>query len=84
MSDERSDAGRGAGEAERAISEVLPSYYFAPYAMVLVTECGHRHVRPTAMAHKVGDMLACPFCEDAAPHGQPSDIGADVPGGGAV
>jgi hypothetical protein len=48
---------------KRLISEVLPSYYFHPVAEVLVTECGHRHVRPTGM-HQQGGMLHCPFCED--------------------
>ena len=68
---------------ERAINEVLPSYYFAPYAVVLVTACGHRHVRPASMGHKAGGVLDCPFCDDQSLN-QPPDIGPDVLGGGAI
>lgn len=48
---------------DRRVATVLRSYYFHPYAEVLVTECGHRHVRPTG-AYRSGDMIACPFCEE--------------------
>ncbi len=75
----------------RTIDAALPSYYFAPYVTVLITECGHRHVRATEMGHKPGDALDCPFCEDPAVPYQPPDIGTDgpdigtdVPGGGAI
>ncbi len=50
----------------RVVTEVLPSYYFGPFAEVLVTECGHRHVRPSGIRH-VGDVMLCPFCEDFTP-----------------
>lgn len=55
---------------DREIVAVLPSLYFHPAAEVLVTTCGHRHLRPTGM-RKQGEMLHCPFCEDdpdAPPH----------------
>jgi hypothetical protein len=51
---------------DRTITELLPSLYFSPVAEVLVTACGHRHVRPTGMYH-TGDTLRCPFCDDDNP-----------------
>lgn len=70
----------------RTVRTVLPSALFET-AEVLVTDCGHRHVRPLRH-YRAGESLDCPFCDDEL-HGlrallRPPDIGADVPGGGAV
>jgi len=50
---------------ERMVVGIFESLAFHPRAEVLVTECGHQHVRPTGMK-KVGEMLFCPFCDDEA------------------
>jgi uncharacterized Zn-binding protein involved in type VI secretion len=46
------------------IDELLPSYYWPQNAVVIVTACGHKHVRPKNVDAKVGDPFQCPFCED--------------------
>jgi hypothetical protein len=54
-------------EQEKAVVvQVLPSHYFPIVADVIVTSCGHRHLRPAGMVG-VGQPMACPFCEDAEP-----------------
>jgi len=49
------------------VAEVLPSYYWPQNAVVIVTACGHRHVRPIRPVTTVGDKFLCPFCLDNAP-----------------
>ena len=44
------------------VTDVLPSYYWPKNAVVIVTACGHRHVRPNQPLVKVGDSFLCPFC----------------------
>ncbi len=47
------------------VSEVWPSYYWPMAAVVIVTTCGHRHVRPITMTPDIGSAFLCPFCGDA-------------------
>jgi hypothetical protein len=49
---------------DKVITEVLPSAHWL--AMVIVLECGHRHVRPASWPLWVGDQFDCCFCDDAA------------------
>ncbi len=42
------------------VTQLLPSYYF-PGCFVIITECGHRSVRPAGHCPKVGDYFDCPF-----------------------
>lgn len=49
---------------ERLIIEVLPSLYFGPGGTVLITDCGHRHLRPAGQK-AAGEMMRCPFCVDS-------------------
>lgn len=60
------------------VVECLPSHW-PDRAEVLVTDCGHRHLRPIGF-YATGDTMHCPFCADPPP----PDIGTDVPGGGAA
>lgn len=62
------------------VMDVLPSYYWPQNAVVIVTACGHRHVRPIQPATNIGDAFLCPFCMDneqppptnaVDPHAQP-------------
>lgn len=46
------------------VSEILPSYYWPQNAVIIVTECGHKHARPITMKIAIGDSFACPFCEE--------------------
>ena len=48
------------------IEEILPSFYFDG-ANVILTSCGHRHLRPKSMTFKVGQEFECPFEHDATP-----------------
>lgn len=45
------------------IVDILPSYWYN--AIVIVTSCGHRHIRPRSMYIdlKIGDEWKC-YCED--------------------
>lgn len=52
----------------RAVTEVHQSLYFHPAAEVLITTCGHSHVRPCGY-RRVGDDLDCPFCDDTSGRG---------------
>ncbi len=45
------------------VDDILPSYHWPENAEVIVTRCGHRHVRPKG-ACKVGYTLDCPFCDE--------------------
>jgi len=46
------------------IAEILPSYYWPQAAIVIITACQHRHVRPKVVTARVGDSFLCPFCLD--------------------
>ncbi len=48
------------------VRETLPSYYWPQNAIVIVTECGHRHVRPITMRPDVGAAFHCPFCDSGS------------------
>lgn len=50
------------GDNQRRIMQVLPSAHWPQNAVVLVTDCGHRHVRPRGFV--VGSVIHCPFCDD--------------------
>jgi hypothetical protein len=45
----------------RVVVDVLSSWYFGPDVVVLVTACGHRHVRPRS---RITSVVYCPFCAD--------------------
>lgn len=47
----------------RAVAELLPSLYFMT-AIVIVLDCGHRHLRPAAMQLQIGQQFPCCFCDD--------------------
>lgn len=47
---------------DRRVTAVLTSAHWPNHAEVLVTECGHRHVRPKG-SYIAGDVIECPFCE---------------------
>lgn len=49
------------------VTDVLPSYYWPQNAVVIVTACGHRHVRPIWPVTNIGDAFLCPFCMDNEP-----------------
>ena len=70
------------GDVVRRVVQVMPSAHWPRNAVVLVTDCGHRHVRQRGFV--VGSEIHCPFCGDTTRPAQPPDIGSDVPGGGAV
>lgn len=51
------------------VDQVLPSLYWPGNAIVIILECGHRHIRPKDWrvdGHPVGpgDPFDCCFCED--------------------
>ncbi len=48
------------------VRDVLPSYYWPQNAVVIVTDCGHRHIRPITMRPEIGAVFSCPFCESAS------------------
>jgi hypothetical protein len=43
------------------VVDVMPSYYWPGAAIVIVTECGHKHVRPASWGSKPGDTFDCAF-----------------------
>jgi hypothetical protein len=49
-------------DGRREIVDVLPSLYFTR-GEVLVTACGHRHLRPVGML-PLHAWMVCPFCTD--------------------
>lgn len=60
------------------VADVLPSHYWPQNAVVIVTTCGHRHVRPMSPATNIGDAFLCPFCMDKASAVDAVDPRADV------
>src|SRR5258707_5900448 len=48
------------------IAEIWPSYYWPKDAVVIVTACGHKHVRPKTPEVHIGDPFLCPFCLDTS------------------
>lgn len=54
----------------RLITEVLPSYYF-PSAIIIITDCPHRHVRPKTWRAIPGEVFNCPMCDDEK---NPADV----------
>lgn len=46
------------------ITELSPSYYWPKVAIVIVTTCGHRHIRPIVPALQAGEDFDCPMCDD--------------------
>lgn len=45
------------------VINISTSFHF-PNAIVIETECGHRHVRPITWVVKIGDDFKCRECED--------------------
>lgn len=45
----------------RKIVEILPSYYFPCSAKIIITDCGHRHIRHVSMEVKIGDEFWCGY-----------------------
>jgi hypothetical protein len=43
------------------ITDIMNSAWWKQ-AVVIITYCGHRHVRARSMNLKIGDEFDCPFC----------------------
>lgn len=46
--------------SQSIVINVLPSMWWST-AAVIVTSCGHSHIRPRTIAPRVGDEFDCPF-----------------------
>ena len=51
----------------RIIQDVFEAA-LSQHAVVLVLDCGHRHVRPLSMNLFAGGNFSCCFCEAGDPH----------------
>ena len=51
-----------------SVREVLPSYYWPQNAIIVITDCGHRHARPITMKPDIGATFHCPFCASEKAH----------------
>ena len=47
------------------VREILPSLWF-PSAVVILTDCGHSHLRPNDGSVRVGQVWDCLLCRDEA------------------
>lgn len=43
------------------VISVVPAFWF-PNAIVIITSCGHRHIRPNTFNVREGDNFTC-YCE---------------------
>lgn len=55
---------------DQPVAEILPSAHWDT-AIVIVLDCGHRHVRPATWTVHIGAAFDCCFCDDAPSRGIP-------------
>lgn len=59
------------------VTQISTSYYWPEAAIVIDTDCGHRHIRPKDWPVSEGGEFDCPF-----DHDQPAGAGRSVCGCG--
>ncbi len=60
----------------KKITGLSKSYYFTN-AIVIITDCGHKHIRPKSWIVKIGDDFYCPICDLLKDPNQKENNGTD-------